>query len=267
MIMEKRIIYLFSEAGLSTLGSFINDETLFAFDLDGTLAPIVTDPAMIRIPLEVKSRLLHLAGIAFVAIITGRARSDALKHLGFSPGLVVGNHGAEGLPGREDIENKYIALVSKWSAQLKMLLPDDRESGIIVEKKGATLSIHYRNAPNRAEAYNVILDALAGLSPPPRLVAGKYVLNIIPIDAPNKGEALSLIMHHRGYKRAVFIGDDETDEDVFRIGSKYILGIRVGETPLSAARIVMQRQSEITRLLDEIIMTLQPGDEKMGSYQ
>ena len=42
--------YLFTPAGRAALSTFVDASTLFAFDLDGTLAPIVPDPAAIIIP-------------------------------------------------------------------------------------------------------------------------------------------------------------------------------------------------------------------------
>lgn len=263
--MERSKIYLFSEGGMSALRHFIDRDTLFAFDFDGTLAPIAAEPSGVSIPHEVKARLSHLSRIASVAVVTGRARADVLNHLGFSPGLVIGNHGAEGLPGREKIENGYVRLAGKWAAQLNVLLPQTSRSGICVENKGATLSLHYRNSPDRDGAYKSILDVLDRLTPPPGRVAGKYVVNLVPPDAPHKGEALSLIMSHLGCRKAIFVGDDETDEDVFRLEADNILGIRVEDASDSAARIVMRDQNEIGRLLDKIIATLGALPEKHSS--
>ncbi|MBV5340068.1 MAG: trehalose-phosphatase, partial [Deltaproteobacteria bacterium] len=90
--------YLFTAKGRDTLHAFVDPATLYTFDLDGTLAPIVSEPSGIAIPEEVRQCLIQLNRLAPVAVITGRARADALNHLGFTPRFLVGNHGAEGLP-------------------------------------------------------------------------------------------------------------------------------------------------------------------------
>jgi trehalose 6-phosphate phosphatase len=256
------MIYLFSDDGRAALHGFIDRKTLFAFDLDGTLAPIVADPSLIKVPDEVSAKLSRLSRLTSVAIVTGRARADARAHLGFNPGFLVGNHGAEGLPGHEEEEAGFIRLGGKWEEQLRLLLPDESRNGIIIETKGATLSLHYRNAPDPAMAQREILNAMHRLVPLPKRVSGKYVENIAPQEAPHKGEALSFIMHHLGCRRALFVGDDETDEDVFRLRDDAIFGIRVEMNPRSAARYFIRERDEIGVLLDEIIAAVEKSDGK-----
>ncbi len=250
------MIYLFSHAGLRDLRDFIDRSTLFAFDLDGTLAPIVSDPAGIMIPPDVHERLVRLNGTASVAVVTGRARVDAARHLGFAPRFLVGNHGAEGLPGADAAEREFIGLCRGWMTQLGELLPEGEGTGIVMEDKSATLSLHYRNAPDRENAHQRILAAVSRLLPAPRRVSGKLVENLVPAAAPHKGDALRRIMRHLGCARALFVGDDVTDEDVFRLGDEAIFGIRVGNSGGSAARYFIRGQDEMAPLLDEILAVL-----------
>lgn len=251
----KSMTYLFSSAGKAALKTFVHRTTLFAFDLDGTLAPIVADPGKIAIPDDVRNRLIELDRMAPVAIITGRSRKDALLHLGFTPGFLVGNHGAEGLPGREAYETEYVHLCRGWKEQLHMFLENRSTAGIVLEDKGSTLSLHYRSAHNREWTHKEILTAVDRLVPPPRPVSGKFVENLVPMDASHKGDALLCIMQHLGCSRAIFIGDDETDEDVFRLSNDNILGVRVGMSPLSSSRYYLRNQDEIGVLLDRFIET------------
>lgn len=247
--------YLFSTAGKAVFKTSVDRTTLFAFDLDGTLAPIVADPGKIAIPDDVRNRLIELDQMATVAIITGRSRKDALLHLGFTPGFLVGNHGAEGLPGREANETEYLHLCRGWKEQLHMFLEIRSSAGVVLEDKGSTLSLHYRSAHNREWTHKQILSAIDRLVPPPRPVSGKFVENLVPMGAPHKGDALLCIMQHLGCSRAIFIGDDETDEDVFRLCNDNILGVRVGMNQLSSARYYLRNQDEIGMLLDWLIET------------
>ncbi|BCS53193.1 trehalose-phosphatase [Geobacter sp. SVR] len=245
--------YLFSPAGRTALREFTAHPALFAFDLDGTLAPLVDDPALIKIPDELRERLIRLNRMVPLAIITGRACADARPHLGFEPAFLVGNHGAEGLPGQEQREKEFRRLGREWRARLERLLPDSRESGIWLEDKGATLSLHYRNAPDREAAREQIVQAVMQLEPLPRRVSGKQVENIVPADAPHKGDALLRLMDHGGYSRALFAGDDLTDEDVFRLRDQRIFGIKVGCGMQSAADYCLEDFCEMTRLFDEVL--------------
>lgn len=255
MTEDHGMTYLFSHAGREELRDFVDRSTLFAFDLDGTLAPIVADPSRIMIPPDVHERLVRLNGMASVAVVTGRARADAARHLGFEPRFLVGNHGAEGLPGADAAERGFVSLCRGWRTQLGALLPEGEGTGIVMEDKGATLSLHYRSAPARETAHQRILDAVSRLVPAPRRVSGKEVENLVPAAAPHKGDALRRIMRHLGNARALFVGDDVTDEDVFRLGDEAIFGVRVGSSAGTAARYFIRGQDEMASLLDEVLAT------------
>lgn len=245
--------YLFSPDGLAALHVFVTGSTLHAFDLDGTLAPIVADPAGIAIPNEVRRGLIQLTSMAPVVVITGRSRADALHHLGFTPHCLVGNHGAEGLPGEDAADQSFVRLCQGWKEQLAALLPHMSTSGIFLEDKGATIALHYRHAPDTVKARRNIQGAIACLTPAPRVVSGIFVENITPQEAPHKGAAVEILMGHLGCGRAIFVGDDITDEDVFHLGNRAILGIRVGRDEESGAGYYLQRQQEMIRLLQEMI--------------
>ncbi|MBN1662810.1 MAG: trehalose-phosphatase [Deltaproteobacteria bacterium] len=247
------MIYLFSDAGLSALRRFINSSTLCAFDLDGTLAPIVPEPDGVLVPEDIRTGLIRLNGIVPVAVITGRARSDAQKHLGFPPRFIIGNHGAEGLPGLEQQEKPFYDQCLAWQRQLENLLPDAAYRGILIENKGASLALHYRKAADRGGAIRKIMEIIDKLEPSPRRISGKYVENILPRGALNKGDAVLRLMHHAGCLRAIFVGDDVTDEDVFRLADGRIFGIHVGCEGISAAGHCLSDQRELAALLHEMI--------------
>ena len=250
------MIYLFRHEGMVELRAFVDATTLFVFDLDGTLAPIVPDPAGIIIPDEVRHCLIQLNDMTPLAIITGRSRADAMSHLGFTPRFLVGNHGAEGLPGYEEAGRDFAALCQEWKRQLALLIMDMSACGISMEDKGRTLALHYRYSPDPVKAREIMLAAFSCLTPPPRVVSGIFVENLTPQDAPHKGDALEALMEHLECGRAIFVGDDVTDEDVFHLRNPAILGIRVGKDQESAAGYYLQGQHETVRLLQEMITLL-----------
>jgi trehalose 6-phosphate phosphatase len=254
---RKAAAYLFGKAALKQLTDFIDLTTLFAFDLDGTLAPIVSDPSLIQIPDGVRSAFAALNDRAPVAIITGRSRSDALTHLGILPRYLIGNHGAEGLPGWETRENDFVRTAQGWQHQLDLLLPPEDQTGIVIENKGPTLSIHYRHAINIREAQSRVLRATEGLMPVPRRISGKFVENLLPADAPDKGIALGLLMRQEKLAKGFFVGDDETDETVFHQERVNIFPVRVGKSHSSGAAYYLKGQHEIARLIRTINRSLE----------
>lgn len=252
MTMTDTKLYLFTDEGLAQLRGFIDGSTLFAFDLDGTLAPIVAEPGNIRIPESILAELIILNKWASVAVITGRSRYDALFHLGFVPRYVVGNHGAEGLPGLETREEEFIRLAQTWEDQLHEMLPDAGQPGLFIENKGTTVSIHYRNCTGDDTISSRLIDLIAKLTPQPRRIGGKCVENLIPAEAPDKGFAMKHLMHQAGYSRGFFVGDDKTDEVVFGLPGENIFTVCVGGESITKARYFLQSQQEIPRLLREI---------------
>ncbi len=253
MTMVRTMPYLFTDSGLAALHSFIDKRTLFAFDLDGTLAPIVAEPDGIRIPQPVVDELIILNQWAYVAVITGRSRNNALLHLGFAPKYLVGNHGAEGVPGLESQEEKFVGLAKKWEEQLQAMLPDADKLGLLIENKGPTISVHYRNSTiENNMVHSMLVDAIEKLIPRPIRKGGKYVENLIPAQAPDKGTAMLHLMRCAGVLKGFFVGDDVTDEDIFKLPGDHIFTVRVGVDYKTKARYFLQNQQEIPRLLHEL---------------
>jgi trehalose 6-phosphate phosphatase len=256
MSSEQPSTYLFSETARAAMERFIDRTTLFAFDLDGTLAPIGPDPDVIGIPATIQKEIITLGRIAGVAVITGRSRSDALQRFSVLPRYLIGNHGAEGLPGWESRTQEFIQTVQEWQDQLASWLSSKDQNGIFIENKGSTLSVHYRHAADPKAARVMILHATNRLVPQPRLISGIYIENLVPKGAPDKGIALTYLMNQAGYPKGFFVGDDETDEDVFRLDHENIFTVRVGRKTGSLARFYLRNQQEIARLLREISRTL-----------
>src|SRR4051794_678502 len=79
-----------------TLAAFTSSNVLLAFDYDGTLAPIVADPARARMRQATRRILSRLALCYPTVVISGRAHGDLRRRLGRLPlWHVIGNHGLE----------------------------------------------------------------------------------------------------------------------------------------------------------------------------
>lgn len=252
--------YLFHSDGLKTLARYVAADTLLAFDLDGTLAPIVENYSAAKVDEPVRATMERLVKLAKVAVITGRSRKDALAVLGFEPHLLVGNHGAE-WPDEEAGRNWHqIKLCLKWREQLYEIL--NQVQGIEIEFKGESVSIHYRKSGDQVQALSHINAAIEILEPSPQKFGGKFVVNLLPPEAITKGDALVAAMEMFGLKRAIFIGDDVTDEDVFQLCNVDIFGIHVGKDDQTAAPYYINNESEMLGVLDSMVGTLKLHGKK-----
>ena len=249
---------LFSRAGQARLDQIVQPGLLCVFDFDGTLSPIVTHPEQAHLPSGILQRLIELSSHVPVAIITGRSLADIRTRLQFEPDFLVGNHGLEGMPDGAPQAQLYEQTCRVWKALLSTTLEDRTcfDPNIQIEDKRFSLSVHYRLVRDRAQTELRLLELFAGLEPPARVVAGKCVFNLLPEGAPNKGMALEQLMLVSGARSAIYIGDDVTDEDVFRLRRQDLLSVRIERAPDSAADFFLHHRSEVVQMLDELIRRL-----------
>lgn len=246
------MIYILSSEGNEALGRAIARKPLLAFDYDGTLAPITQRYNDTSTPQAIVRSLRTLSELAKVIIITGRAVADVSPRLGFEPHAIIGNHGAEGLPMAHAA--RYAALVSAWRARIEAHFGEAlRSADVILEDKGSSLSLHYRQARDAIAAQDLIAHACSLLTPPARISGGKCVVNVIPLDAPNKADALLATALAEHADSAIFVGDDQNDEVVFEHAPAHWLTVRVGRSSASLARYYLERQDEMECFIKTVL--------------
>ena len=218
-------------------------------DFDGTLSPIVEDPAASRLVDGVASTLTALAGrLAVVAVVTGRSPLDARHMTGVRELLIAGNHGMEWLePGADAPAPSPEA--ARVKARIAAVLADVPSlPGVAIEDKGMSATIHYRTAPDPEAARRTILAALPELSAGGELELrpGRMSLELRPTGLGDKGAATRAIIDRFALRGAVVMGDDVTDLDMFaavaeRRAAGSLRGVIIGvggtdgETPPSVA--------------------------------
>ncbi len=225
-------------------------ELLVACDFDGTLAPIVDNPADAQPGREAMVALRSMAVMphTHAAIISGRALSE-LARLTSSPGGIhlVGSHGGEFDPG-------FATALPAEAVTLRQRLLDELHeiargvNGVGIEAKPAGAAFHYRNA-DPADAQRSRDSILNG----PATWAGVHIrhgklvveLSVVPT---SKGAALQTLRQRLGAAVVIFVGDDVTDEDAFQTLRGPDIGIKVGPEP-SAARFRVNSPAEVTRTL------------------
>lgn len=246
--------YLFGEEGKLALKKLSNTRSLYAFDFDGTLASIVPHPQNAFLSDEVVALLTKLSSTSSVAVITGRGVADLRRRLLFTPHYIVGNHGIEGGHVSPQWQTYSSNVTQEWHKTLSEALSQcNMQNEIILENKSYSISIHYRLAKKKRSALNCIKTLLQSLHPNPRTVFGKAVVNIIPMGAPHKGEALSRLLADSGCDAALYVGDDDTDEDIFALSDQRIITVRVGRKQSSHARFYLRKQSDIVQLLTTLV--------------
>ena len=228
-----------------------------ALDFDGTLARIVREPRAARLARATGVALAAVARRYPVAILSGRSAQDVRSRLeGIDVPWVIGNHGAE-WPG-EPAQPAWRTLVSSWAHALQRRLAD--VEGIELEEKGLSLSIHWRRAKDSSTASALALRA-AMRAPGASVIPGKKVLSLVPAGAPDKGSALRRLVSETGCRRAIFVGDDATDEAAFRERLPGAVRVRVGRAVGSAAEYYVRQRAGVDEVLRRLVARWAPLPE------
>jgi trehalose 6-phosphate phosphatase len=195
---------------------------ILLLDFDGTLAPIVEDPADARIPPETRGALDRLRCVpgVVVALVSGRALADVRSLAGIEDIAYAGNHGMEiEAPGFSRIQGEAVSVRPALDAAREALSASLSGSpGSWVEDKGLTLSIHYRLTPGEYhDAVHTAVREAVEEHTDLHITEGKRVLEIRPRVAWDKGKAVLFLLEQWPEPRApvLYLGDDRTDEDAF----------------------------------------------------
>jgi trehalose 6-phosphate phosphatase len=256
------------EYGRQRLDQIVKPGTLCAFDFDGTLSPIVDQPDQARLSPEAVRRLVTLSGLAPVAVITGRSLADIGPRLQFQPDFLVGNHGMEGLWADLPRAERCRELCRGWHASLSQALQSrtDIDPKVWIENKEYSLSVHFRSVDDPVRTEQQLAALFARMTPLPRIVGGKLVANLVAPGASDKGAALEHLIKVSAAPSAIYVGDDVTDEDVFKLARGDLLSVRIEPAPGSAAPFYLDSQSDILRLLDELIGRFLGGAAQPGAH-
>jgi trehalose 6-phosphate phosphatase len=223
-------------------------------DIDGTLAEDARHPDSVQIDSELTAALPRVAaqlGNA-LALITGRSITGVDRLFPQLRLPIAGQHGSE----RRDAQGTF-HLHAPDPATFALIRQLMREFagghvGLMLEDKGNTLALHYREAPQLAAHVHRVLrttvetvgDGAYGLQP------GKRMLEVRP-GTRDKGTAIADFMREDPFagRRPVFVGDDKADEFGFAVVDR--LGgwsVKVGRGR-SAARFRLRDIADVRRWL------------------
>jgi trehalose 6-phosphate phosphatase len=248
----RRAANILAQRNLPILASFAASNVLLAFDYDGTLAPIVAQRDRARMRRETRSLLADVARRYPCVVISGRRLDDVTRRLNRIPVWhVFGNFGHEPAPPAQRPPER----VRDWARKLTEDLPSHR--GLVIEEKQYSVTIHYRRVRDKRRAVEAIKQAVTELKDA-RAINSPQAITLMPHGGPDKGVALQQARRQFACDTAIYVGDDDTDEDAFGSDSPArLLSIRIGSARDSRARFVLRRQSEIDTFL-KILKDLRP---------
>lgn len=242
--------YLLSEEGRRALCALTTRSILYAFDFDGTLAPISPNRDNVQIPPSINEWIKELAKRAPCAIVSGRALADLASRINGTVPYLIGNHGIESSLTSAPTLLWAEGICQGWTRDLSIRFAQSlTDLGVEVEDKRYSLTLHYRGVTEPNRVHMAVMLLLQQLVPEPRLIFGKSSVNALPPGESGKGLAVLALMVHLRQTNIFFIGDDETDEDVFELTEGLAMGVRVGRHARSRAQYYLNHQGEIEEVV------------------
>jgi trehalose 6-phosphate phosphatase len=234
---------------------------LLFLDFDGTLVPIAKRPDDVVLKENVRKALEDLAKKSDwkIVVISGRSLKDLGRTLSDKNLIYVGNHGLElsgkglHLPPTVYKARRASRILGVLAAKLNTVFyfwP-----GVTVENKVYTLSLHFRNIrKDRKLAFNELVNFYKEKYKKHPIIwrRGKKVWDIRPAAQWDKGRmALHVTKTFRGAV-PIAIGDDETDEDLFKAIRTKGIAIRVGYSKKSCADYYFKSQRDVPLFLQSL---------------
>lgn len=205
----------------------------YFLDVDGTLLELAATPDAIHVDAALPALLtaLHRACAGAVALISGRALADLDARLGLPALAKAGQHGLERRDAAGRLRLHAAPLRAKHAIQAALAPHLEGHRGLLLEDKGLTLALHYRQAPALADDVNRLMRRLVAEAGDGLVVQeGKCVVEVKP-GGVDKGTAIAEYLAEPPFlgRRPVFIGDDKNDEHAFaEVNARGGISIGVG---------------------------------------
>jgi len=233
-------------------------------DYDGVLTPIVSHPDLAILSQDMRLVLQELVSVVPVAVVSGRDVNDVRSKVDVPGIYYAGSHGfdiiaPDGIPvhdDRLDAFHTYLDSLGRATRDLEQRLAT--VDGSQIERKKYAIAVHYRRV---AESdYPIVEEAVRAVAPSVpdlRVTTGKKIFEFRPDFDWDKGRALQWLQGeldlHPPRVEPLYLGDDTTDEDAFRVIRNLGLGIVVGrDGEDSLARYALENTNEVRSFLASI---------------
>ncbi|KAK4356667.1 hypothetical protein RND71_025638 [Anisodus tanguticus] len=242
-------------------------------DYDGTLSPIVEDPDQAFMSDAMRATVRKLARYFPTAIVSGRCRDKVYSFVRLAELYYAGSHGMDIKGPSKGSKYKKGGQAVLFQAAIEFIpmidevyktLQDATKSikGVRVENNKFCASVHFRSVDEKkwgelAQQVRSVLKEYPKL----RLTQGRKVFEIRPTIKWDKGKALEFLLESLGYANCtdvfpVYIGDDRTDEDAFKVLRERDqgFGILVSKIPKDThASYSLQEPSEVMVFLRRLV--------------
>ncbi|XP_013680564.1 probable trehalose-phosphate phosphatase I isoform X1 [Brassica napus] len=243
-------------------------------DYDGTLSPIVDDPDKAFMSSKMRRTVKKLAKCFPTAIVTGRCLDKVYNFVKLAELYYAGSHGmdikgpAKGFSRHKRVKQSllyqpasdYLPMIDEVYRQL--LEKTKSTPGVIVENNKFCASVHFRCVDEKKWS-ELVLQVRSVLKEYPRLKLnqGRKVFEIRPMIEWDKGKALEFLLESLGFGNSnnvfpVYIGDDRTDEDAFKMlrDRGEGCGVLVSKYPKDTdASYYLQDPSEVMNFLQRLV--------------
>ncbi|KAK4773000.1 hypothetical protein SAY87_028019 [Trapa incisa] len=243
-------------------------------DYDGTLSPIVDDPDRAFMSDKMRATVKKLARYFPTAIVSGRCRDKVYSFVKLAGLYYAGSHGmdikgpAKGSKYKKNDQagilfqpaSDYLPMINEVYNEL--VEKTSSTPGAMVENNRFCVSVHFRRVDEKkwSELAQQVRSVLKEY-PKLRLTQGRKVLEIRPTIKWDKGKALEFLLESLGFANCsdvfpVYIGDDRTDEDAFKMlrDRGQGLGILVSKFPKdTSASYSLQEPSEVMNFLQRLV--------------
>ena len=262
--------------GRAGLAAILADpaRALAAFDYDGTLSPIVADPASAIPEPGIVERLGELASLlGSVTIVTGRPAQTAheLGQFGDVPELdrltILGQYGVERWDASGLQTGEPAPSVDELRRRLPELLGSIGLESAEIEDKRLALVVHVRRLENPVEAFARLVPPVSDLAVSLGLLAepGRQMIELRP-PGMDKGQALRSLVDEVSATSVVFIGDDVGDLPAFaevrRLRERGVPGLLVCSASdevmamVDQADLVVDGPPGVAALIGELVAAL-----------
>jgi trehalose 6-phosphate synthase/phosphatase len=261
---QKMMANILDESTVSRIVADYNNakKRCILLDYDGTLASLQRIPSMAAPSKEILTVLRQLTEHPSneVVVISGRDADTLHKWLGYLPLSLVAEHGALIRYRGSDWEQQ-VTISPEWKERIRPLLElfVTRCVGSFVEEKQNTLAWHYRNTHpdlgflRSRELLNSLLQLT--INTPLQVLDGNKVLEVRVIGV-DKGATAQKVMERCNPDFILCMGDDVTDEDMFRVLHTRAYTIKIGSGN-TAAEYTLLSQKDVYPLLTRFTASVQ----------